>query len=107
MFQCKTITQSLAVIGFASILLLAGCHAEPVVHSGKLIRDNFAKIHKDMTVAEVEAVLGSNDTRKLVNTEVNGISVPAEEYDWKEGDTWISVNFVGGQAVNWDSQGLP
>ena len=107
MFQRKTITPLLAVICLASVVLLAGCHPEPVVHSGKLIHDNFAKIHKDMTVAEVEAILGSNDTRKLVNTEVNGISVPAEEYDWKEGETWISVIFVGGQAVNWDSQGLP
>ncbi len=105
MFQRKTITLLLTVICFASIL--AGCHPEPVVHSGKLTRDNFTKIHKDMTVAEVEAFLGGNDTRKLVNTDVNGISVPAEEYDWKEGDTWISVNFVGGLAVNWDSQGLP
>ena len=96
-----------ALISLASIFTFLGCHSEQVIHSGKLTQDNFAKIHKEMTVAEIEAILGSNDTRKIGGADVNGMNVPAEEYDWKEGDVRISVTFVGGQAVSWESANLP
>ncbi len=103
----QKISKTLSIISLASILVLMSCHSEQVVHSGKLTQDNFAKIHKEMTVAEVEVILGSNDTRKMSGADVNGMNVPAEEYDWKEGDIWISVTFVGGQAVSWESANLP
>ena len=96
-----------APIALSLIVVGIGCHSESVTHNDKLTRDNFAKIHKDMTVGEVEAILSNNDTRKPSMADVNGVSVGAEEYDWKDGDVWISVTFVGGQSVSWDSHGLP
>ena len=108
MIRTQPLKMVFAFAAVASILLLAGCHKEEIAHSGKLTRENFAKIHKDMTGSDIEAFLGTGATRRPTTTaDPSGVPVPAEEYDWTEGDTWISVIFVGGQAVSWDSHGLP
>ncbi len=88
-----------ALIG---LVLLAGCHEEPPKRTGKLIPANIAKIHKGMTAAEAEAILGGDDTSKPSGFEMNGVNVPADMRTWKDGDATFAITFVGGQAVSWE-----
>jgi hypothetical protein len=92
-----------ALLSVALMFAAVSCHKESEKHSGKLTRTNLARLQKGMTVLDVEAILGDDDTRQGGMAPVGGIDMPADRRMWKDGDTWISVSFVGGQAVAWDN----
>ena len=54
-----------------------------------------------MSVAEVEAILGTDETVRNSTTNVNNDSrVPAEQRDWRNGQRAIRVFFINGKEVN-------
>lgn len=80
----------LLVVSYVSLLLL-GCGGS------KINQENYNKIQNEMTVAEVEAILG-----KSTSSNTNSISLPVlgpvsgKEAVWKDekGTTTITITFV-------------
>ncbi len=98
------------IVLLALCLLLTGCR------KSKVTQENFEKIKNDMTLAQVEAILGEGTSQGGDGSNVAaqfGVDVtggaPASstvEYVWESGKKSITVTFRGGKVVAKKSSGL-
>lgn len=88
--------------------LLIACEA-------KLTQENFARIKKGMTLADVQTILGSSGTEdtsasgmSISGAGIAGSSKESKEhiYVWKEGDSTITVIISDGKVVEARQTGL-
>jgi hypothetical protein len=84
--RCKTILQALLITCF-TILLLA-C-------SSKLTQENFDKIHPDMTMNEVVAILGEPTSSQSLN--IAGIS--GTSATWSKNNIEINIQFLNNKVT--------
>jgi hypothetical protein len=93
-------------------VLLALCLALTGCGKSKITQENFDKIKKDMTLKEVEAILGEGTSQGGDGANVAaqfGVDVsggvgapqgsPAVDYVWEKGKKSITVTFRGGKVV--------
>jgi major membrane immunogen (membrane-anchored lipoprotein) len=99
---------SLAVL-FVLCFVLTGCG------KSKVTKENFDKITNDMTLAQVEAILGEGDKQgdaanmaAQVGVDVTGgAGSPATtDYAWESGQKSITVTFKGGKVISKRNAGL-
>jgi len=100
------------VIGVVLVLcfLLTGCV------KSKVTKDNYDKIKNDMTLAEVEAILGKGEpvgdgsnVAAQVGVDVTGGAAPSStvDYVWESGQKKITVTCnKGGKVMGKRSEGL-
>lgn len=90
-----------AAICFGAALVLGGCD--------EVTEENYAKLHNDMTLQQVEHILGSGDEETSggygissggLMTGNTGEHDSVKTYSWKSGSKQIIVDFKGGKAVN-------
>jgi hypothetical protein len=95
----------------ALCLVLIGCG------KSKITQQNFDKITNDMTLKEVEAILGEGTSQggdganvaAQVGVDVVGAQASAPstvDYLWEKGKKSITVTFKGGKVVGKRSSGL-
>jgi hypothetical protein len=96
----------------AFCLIVAGCGKD------KITKGNFDKINNDMTLKEVEAILGEGTSQggdganvaAQFGVDVSGgvqASAPSTvDYVWEKGSKSITVTFKGGKVINKKSSGL-
>lgn len=91
-----------------SVMALAGCESS-------ITRENFARIQKGMTLAEVQTILGGSGEEDsspagmtISGAGVAGSSKESKEktYVWKDGNATIIVTFVDGKVVEARESGL-
>jgi hypothetical protein len=97
-------------------LLLALCLLIPACASSKVTRANYDKITNNMTLKDVEAVLGPGEKEQGDGSGVAaqfGVDVsppPAskavEKYVWESGNKSITVYFTNGRVSNKSESGL-
>jgi hypothetical protein len=82
------------------VLSLAGCQ--------KVTRDNYDKITADMTVADVERILGKGELQNGVAGAIGNLGGSVEVYKWvdKDNDKSITVTFVNGKMKEKHATGL-
>jgi hypothetical protein len=101
------------------VVLLALCLALTGCGKSKITQENFDKIKNDMTLKEVEAILGEGTSQggdganvaAQVGVDVTGglggpqgpSTVP---YLWEHGKKSITVNFRGGKVVGKEKAGF-
>ncbi len=90
------------VVVLALCFLLTGCV------KSKVTKDNYDKIKNDMTLAEVEAILGKGEAvgdgsnvAAQVGVDVTGGAAPSNtvDYVWESGNKSITVTFRGGKVT--------
>ena len=83
-----------------SVFLFLGCNSAKVPGGNKAVtKSNLAKIVNDMSVADVEAILGSSETVANGSATVNRARVECENHLWRNGESVITVSFVAGKVV--------
>jgi hypothetical protein len=95
---------------FLLCCVLSGCS------KSKITRENFDKINNGMTLAEVEAILGSGTSQSAdgslvaaqVGVDVSGGAPPPAtvDYLWESGKKSITVTFRQGKVVAKKNSGL-
>jgi hypothetical protein len=99
----------LAVL-LALCVLAAGCAGNK-----KITQANFEKIKNDMSLSEVEAILGPGDKQgdgsnvaAQAGVDVNMGAAPSStvDYVWESGTKKITITFRGGKVVGKTSSGL-
>ena len=78
---CGLLLSGLLVMG------LAGC-------ASKVTSDNFAKIENDMTLAEVEGILGKGELQAGAGGGLADLTGSAKVYKWTDGEKVITITFV-------------
>ncbi len=91
-------------------LTLAGCGA------GKVTKENFAKIKNDMTLQQVEAILGSGSKQggdasamgAQFGVDIGASAPPPStvDYLWERGNKSITITFRNGKVVATKNSGL-
>jgi hypothetical protein len=98
---------SLAILGVLC-LILTGC-------KNKVTKENYDKITNDMTVDEVEAILGSgtkqgdaSNMAAQVGVDITGGagSPSTTDYTWESGQKTITITFRAGKVVRKTNVGL-
>jgi hypothetical protein len=100
-----------------TIVLLTLCSILPGCAGGKKItKDNFDKIKNDMTLKQVEDILGEgtaeggdgSNVAGQFGVDVTGGAPPASgvDYVWESGKKSITVSFKRGKVVNKKSSGI-
>jgi hypothetical protein len=94
----------------ALCLMLTGCR------KSKVTQENYDKIKNDMTLAQVEAILGEGTSQGGDGANVaaqfgvdvtGGAPAPSTtDYVWESGNKSITVTFRGGKVVGKKSSGL-
>jgi hypothetical protein len=98
---------SLAVL-FVLCFALTGCG------KSKVTKENFDKITNDMTLAEVEAILGAGDKQgdgavvaAQFGVDTGVANTPSTtDYLWESGQKSITVTFKGGKVISKRPVGL-
>jgi hypothetical protein len=80
----------LAVAFVAAVL--AGCAA-------KVSMENYDKVAKGMTLAEVEGLLGKGEKQASAGLSIGSFGASVETIVWKADDKQITVQFVDGKVV--------
>ena len=84
----KKLISTFAVVFFSTIVLI-GCSSE-------VNKDNYDKIKTDMTISEVESILGEGESSGASN--IAGVG----DYDvktWSDGMKVISITFSNGKVA--------
>jgi hypothetical protein len=99
-------------------LLLAMCLALSGCGKDKITKANYDKITNDMTLKEVEAILGEGTSQGGdganvaaqfgvdVSGGVQASATTSVDYVWEKGNKSITITFRGGKVVNKKSSGL-
>lgn len=77
----------------ATLLLLCGCAAN------RLTLENYNRVQKDMSPAEVKAILGKPDKEKGGGLSVGDIDATGSVMVWKHGDKVATITFARGKVV--------
>lgn len=94
------------------VVLLAACVALAGCGPSKLTKANYEKIKNDMTLQQVEEILGRGEQQggdgsnvaAQVGVDVGGLGGggsrrPGKEFLWESGETKITVTFVNDKVV--------
>jgi hypothetical protein len=97
----KTMKTILKTTLFLLSFLLIGC-------SSKLNSDNYNKISNDMSVSEVESILGKGESQasSSVNLGAYGGNISSEVMTWQSGTKVISITFSNGRVMAKAQNGL-
>lgn len=89
----------IVIISFS--LFLASC-------SGKLNKDNYDKISNDMSVSQVESILGNGESQASSNVDLGeyGGNISSEVMTWQSGTKVISITFSNGKVMAKAQNGL-
>ena len=82
---CGLLLSGLLVMG------LAGC-------ASKVTSENFEKVKTDMTLAEVEGILGKGELQVGAGGTLGGLAGSGEVYKWTDGEKVITITFVNGKV---------
>ncbi len=85
----KNILYTIAVI---FTLILTSC-------SGKLNKDNYDKISNDMSVSQVELILGKGESLASSNVNLGNRNISSEVMTWQSGTKVISITFSNGKVM--------
>jgi hypothetical protein len=94
---------------FALCFFLTGCA------KSKITKANFDKIEKDMTLDQVEAILGDGQpqgdgslvgAQAGIDVNAGGRSPSTTDYVWESGNNKITVTFRGGKVMGKSSSGF-
>ena len=82
-------------------LILTSC-------SGKLNKDNYDKISNDMSVSQVESILGKGESQASSNVDLGeyGGNISSEVMTWQSGTKVISITFSNGKVMAKAQNGL-
>jgi hypothetical protein len=83
-----------SVLALFLILSCVGCHGD-----AKAAKAKAEKVHTGMTISEVEAILGTGETKSRSYIRQNSLRVEAETGTWMEGKARIVVTFVEDKAT--------
>ena len=88
-------------IALAFTLFLTSC-------SGKLNKDNYDKISNDMSVSQVESILGKGESQASSNVDLGeyGGNISTEVMTWQSGTKVISITFSNGKVMAKAQNGL-
>jgi hypothetical protein len=88
----RSVYRILVAAALACSLLLSGCN------SGKITKDNFAKIKPGMTQKDVEAILGEGKVATAGGS-VGGLSLQVKSETWTDGNKQILVQYDNSDKV--------
>ena len=76
--------------------------------SGKLNKDNYDKISNDMSVSQVESILGKGESQASSNVDLGeyGGNISSEVMTWQSGTKVISITFSNGKVFAKAQNGL-
>jgi hypothetical protein len=76
--------------------------------SGKLNKDNYDKISNDMSVSQVESILGKGESQASSNVDLGeyGGNISSEVMTWQSGTKVISITFLNGKVMAKAQNGL-
>ena len=91
----------LYTISITITLFLTSC-------SGKLKKDNYDKISNDMSMSEVESILGKGESQASSNVDLGeyGGNISSEVMTWQSGTKVISITFSNGKVMAKAQNGL-
>ncbi len=94
----KTIFKS-AIISLS--IFLVSC-------TGKLNKDNYDKISNDMSVSQVESILGKGESQASSSVDLGeyGGNISSEVMTWQSGTKVISITFSNGKVMAKAQNGL-
>ena len=83
------------------LLFLVSC-------SGKLNKDNYNKISNDMSISQVESILGKGESQASSNVDLGeyGGNISSEVMTWQSGTKVISITFSNGKVMAKAQTGL-
>ena len=93
-------THQLVLVLFLASLILA-----TAVGCSKVSKANFDKIKTDMTLADVEKILGKGE-EVSGGASVAGITLSGKQVEWKSGGKSITVTFVNDKVTLKQQTGL-
>jgi hypothetical protein len=76
--------------------------------SGKVNKDNYDKISNDMSVSQVESILGKGESQATSNVNLGeyGGNISSEVMTWQSGTKVISITFSNGKVMAKAQNGL-
>lgn len=91
----------LYTISITITLFLSSC-------SGKLNKDNYDKISNDMSISQVESILGKGESQASSNVDLGeyGGNISSEVMTWQTGTKVISITFSNGKVMAKAQNGL-
>lgn len=91
----------LYTISITITLFLSSC-------SGKLNKDNYDKISNDMSISQVESILGKGESQASSNVDLGeyGGNISSEVMTWQSGTKVISITFSNGKVMAKAQNGL-
>ncbi len=92
-------TLLLMAVALASGMVIAGCQRSLV---NQVSKENYDKIHNDMTIAEVKQVLGEPTETNTGASSFLGIDVSGTTMKWRSGQNLITVGFVNDKVIRKD-----
>ena len=90
---CGLLLSGLLVMG------LAGC-------ASKVTSENYDKIENDMTLAEVEGILGKGELQVGGSGALGDLGGSAKVYKWTDGEKVITITFVNDKVKTRLQKGL-
>jgi hypothetical protein len=96
----KSCLHTMALVFLLAAVGLPGCgsKSDPGANSN-VTKSNLVKIKPDMSVSDVQAILGTGEVVREGFAKVNNQRVPDEERTWSNGTRVITVSFVNGKVV--------
>jgi hypothetical protein len=91
----------LYTISITITLFLSSC-------SGKLNKDNYDKISNNMSISQVESILGKGESQASSNVDLGeyGGNISSEVMTWQSGTKVISITFSNGKVMAKAQNGL-
>ena len=76
--------------------------------SGNLNKDNYDKISNDMSISQVESILGKGESQASSNVDLGeyGGNISSEVMTWQSGTKVISITFSNGKVMAKAQNGL-
>jgi len=76
--------------------------------SSKLNKDNYDKISNDMSISQVESILGKGESQASSNVNLGeyGGNISSEVMTWQSGTKVISITFSNGKVMAKAQNGL-
>jgi len=82
-------------------LVAAGLLTLAITGCGKgtdVSKEAYDKVKTDMTLAEVEAILGKGELQTGASGTIGGLTGSGEVYKWVDGDKKITITFANGKV---------
>ncbi len=75
---------------------------------GKLNKDNYDKISNDMSISQVESILGKGESQASTNMDLGeyGGNVSSEVMTWQSGTKVVTITFSNGKVIAKAQYGL-